>query len=188
MQRIFLTCGEFPYMAEHRRIHVNVHLLHVFHRSYVLWGQAKIQRRSEHVNSIVYDLSRFVLVSPGLQCCSNSCFVCLNGLFCMLCAHSMSCEGPGNLEALKTHRLNFLRLFHIFWGPFCAPKQQKPLFAAWSEIRLGHVRPTGMSLRSLSSSKTCPCGAHDRILSGSVFLCFLLCEVKPASKNAEKSD
>ena len=105
IDRIFLTCGELPYMAEHRRIHVNVHLLHVFHRSYVLWGQAKIQRRSEHVNSIVYDLSRLVSLNPRLQCCSNSCFVYLNVPFYMLCAHSMSCEGPGNLEALKTHCL-----------------------------------------------------------------------------------
>ena len=44
---------------------------------------------------------------------------------------------------------NFLRLFHIFWGPFCAPKQQKPLFAAWSEIRSGHVRPTANSWRKI---------------------------------------
>ena len=27
--------------------------------------------------------------------------------------------GSKNLEALKTHCLNFLQLFHIFWGPFC---------------------------------------------------------------------
>ena len=175
-------------MAEHRRIHANMHLLHVFHTSYVLWGQAKIQRRSEHVNKIVYDLLRFVSLNVGLQCCSNSCFVCLNVLFYMFCTHSLSCDCPENLRGLKTRCLNFIQLFHIFWGLFCASKHHKQQFNAWSEIRLGHVRPTAMSLRSLSSSKTCPCGAHDRILSGSVFLCFLLCEVKPASKNAEKSD
>ena len=48
----------------------------------------------------------------------------------MFCAHSMSCEGPENLEALKAPCLNLIQLFHIFWGTFCPPRQQK--LAAWS--------------------------------------------------------
>ena len=148
MQRIFLTCGEFPYMAEHRRIHVNVHVLHVSHTSYVLVGQTKIQRRSEHINRNVYDLFGFVPLCRRLQSCRNSCFLHLNGCFCMLSAHHMFWWASTKFRAHSNTLSELPTIYLEFPGSGEAPELQEQLFDRFwpllvDYLRLGHhVRRT----------------------------------------------
>ena len=141
-------------MAEHRRIHANVHLLHVSHTSYVLVGQTKIQRRSEHINRNVHDLFGFVPLCHRLQSCRNSCFLHLNGCFC--CFPHIICFDwhQGNSEYIQRHYPNYLQFIWNFLAQFEAPELQEQLFDRFwpllvDYLRLGHhVRRTTMPRRS----------------------------------------